>query len=135
MKKQILRGLSAAVILAIAAAACSGDAVSPATMDVVGMWPLSTVGANTVPFAWDSEVILQGGSMELTEDGHFTETESWHHVELGTSPTTRSTGTYTRSGAALTFVFDHDHHTEQAALGSRTMTFHTASGDWVYRKE
>ncbi len=105
-----------AVVLALAlgTAACGGDSSGPDDAGITGTYALQTVanddGAQNLPAthqgAFGGEYTFTSGSLTLAANGTYTRTGSFTYDDIITDGDLGDTGTFTRSGADLTFTSD-----------------------------
>jgi lipocalin-like protein len=135
------RLLALLLLTAISGTACGGDSgTNPTPASLAGTWNLSTINGAPLPF------VLQavGPKIEVLSDqivaaagGTFTETGSGRVTDAGVVtivPITDS-GTWTISGATVTFRFDSDGFIGTATLSGNTFTVAVGAVSQVYVKQ
>lgn len=140
-----MRGIRRLVVLALCAvtatlAACGGDSATGPSASIAGAYTLRTVNGGGLPFTLAQvgadKLELLNETVVLSEGGTFTQQGSFRITEAGVVSTEfyADAGAYTRSGTAVTFVFNSDGSSGTGTVASGTITVAFEGFSLVYRK-
>ena len=108
--RQLACILAAVVPLSIFGACGDDEGTGPGESSIVGSYTLQTVNGNTLPWRYlvlgNDWAEITGGSGTINANGSYSLTANFRTMESGQTDTfsETSTGTYVRSGNAITFT-------------------------------
>ena len=129
-----------AVLIGIAIMAACGDSTGPSETNISGTYELQTINGQNLPFTLlivgTYQLEIAAGSVTINANGTYEESTTVREIDGSSTTTTTETssGTWTRTNNAVTFVDGEDQTSLTGALSGSTLTFSEEGSTLVYQR-